>query len=391
MKHFIVVLICFLFCGSLLSQETFECLTPTSQIALNTWNNLRHDDYIPNEKTHIKTVRVALHYILPQKDEIDSLRNFEPIRRDGLLNGYEYAEKLVNMANIIWVNNEKMRLMPNNNTSVLEPKVQLQLSGVSYIYDDGEYRRFFKLHPYAKDEGFRNLDPTKGCIDVYVYNTDKVNDSGGVAGGIPAKYLAVRGGWLRYLTDLKRMKANTPTCGLEVHAWTLNHELGHCMSLYHTVVWGESDDCDDTPSVAEITAYADSLGRDDTDCGNSWEPVYDKKTREEITKDAYLTKSNNLMDYGNWAITPQQLGKIHYTLSHSLKDVTISNYEIDKLTISSMKRSDNSFTSKRIDIVPTSQMEIEEGESMILNSSEVSIQGDFSVQKGGYFVVNIEK
>ena len=56
-----------------------------------------------------------------------------------------------------------------------------------------------------------------------------------------------------------------------------------------------------------------------------------------------------------------------------------------------MKRSDNSFTSKRIDIVPTSQMEIEEGESMILNSSEVSIQGDFSVQKGGYFVVNIEK
>lgn len=391
MKQYMVLLIFFLLCSNVLSQESFECLTATPQKARNTWRNEIHDDYIPNEKTPIKTIRVSLHFILPQKDEIDSLRNFEPIRRDGLLNGYEYAEKLVNMANIIWVNNEKMRLMPNNNTPVLEPKVQLQLSGVSYIYDDGEYRRFFKLHPYAKDEGFRNLDPTKGCIDVYVYNTDKVNDSGGVAGGIPEKYLAVRGGWLRYLTDLKRMKADIPTYGLGVHAWTLNHELGHCMSLYHTVVWGESDDCDDTPSVAEITAYADSLGRDDTDCGNSWEPVYDKKTREEITKDAYLTKSNNLMDYGNWAITPQQLGKIHYTLSHSLKDVTISNYEIDKLTISSMKRSDNSFTSKRIDIVSTSHMEIEEGESMILNSSEVSIQGDFSVQKGGYFVVNIEK
>ncbi len=97
------------------------------------------------------------------------------------------------------------------------------------------------------------------------------------------------------------------------------------------------------------------------------------------------------MDYGNWAITSQQLGKIHYTLSHDLKDVTITNYEIDKLIVSSMEKRDNSFTSKYINVAPTSQMEIGEGESMILNSSEVSIQGDFRVQKGGYFVINIER
>lgn len=390
MKQSLAFLVFLLLCSSMLSQESFECLTLASDISLLSKRMSRHDECIPSEYTPTKTVRVALHFILPQKEEIDSLRNFEPVRKDGLLNGYEYAELLVGKANEIWVNNDKMRLMPNNTTPVLEPKVQLQLSGVSYIYSDNEYRRFFQHKPYVVGQ-FQNLDPTNNCIDVYVYNTDKVNDSGGVAGGIPANFLAVRGGWLRYLTDLDSIKEGRPIYGLGVHAWTLNHELGHCMNLFHTVVWGGSDDCDDTPSVAEITAYAESLGRKDTDCGNAWKPVIDKNTGKVITKDPHLTKSNNLMDYGDRAITPQQLGKIHYTLSHNLKNVTTTYYETNNLTVSRLEKPDNSFTSRQIEVTPISSIEIGEGESMILNGAEVSIRGEFSVQKGGYFVVNIEK
>ena len=269
---------------SFCSYGQFDCYISEDESRASS-NIPNSSDYIPVENTPMKYIRVNIHYMLRSQNHTDYPGNFTKTN-DGNGNsnytGYDYAEQLIKTANGRLDTNTQMNLPPNNSTNVIARKYRYVLNGVFFHENDNYY--FFPSTPdgaYGENKG--------ECINVF-FTKSNGSPAGGHANMTEYRWVEIKGAWERYLNDIV---VDSIENGLWVIAQTLNHEIGHNLSLKHTIRTSDGvcanveDFCSDTPTRNEII---NNYGHDPC-CG--W------------TVTDYC--SNNLMDYnGLDAITPEQ-------------------------------------------------------------------------------------
>ncbi len=220
--------------------------------------------------------------------------------------GYDYANDLIDMANYRLSLNQQMNLPPGNNTSVLEKKYRYVLDEVYFHRDNNHY--YYPSYPmslYGENKG--------SVVNIFLNNADG-GTGDGHANMSGDRYTEIRGAWEGYNFVL-----NDPNYSLDGNLWVvgnaINHEIGHNISLLHTIRYSSGaccdicdDGCDDTPIRQEML----NLGFDPC-CGWGGGSI--------------STCSNNQMDYsGSEALTPCQLGKIHYTLMYNMENYLVEDY-----------------------------------------------------------------
>ena len=256
--------------------------------------------YIPDAFTPIKTIKMNFHFMLKS----DSTLNFRPYD-DGLgdssFTAYDYSNEIISLMNLRLSVNEHMHLPQNNNTNVLSRQYRVCLKGVYFHYDDNAYT-FSSLSPgYLSESEIQqfSVNPESEVNVFFVYEDDPNSNGGGNANMDGNRYIRKKKSWQKYV--------QYGDIGFWADAFLLAHELGHNLGLRHTMLTGNGyccNECDDgfadTPTRIEII----NSGQPDPCPSFGDEGIY---------------YSNNMMDYsGLMAITPEQLGMVHYTLTHSM-------------------------------------------------------------------------
>jgi len=268
-------------------------------------------DFIPNETTTIKYIRMNIHFILLDDSDPDYPGNFTETD-DGNGNnsytGYDFAKDLIDKVNERLSYNIQMNMPPGNSTGVIDRKYRFILDAV-YFHENSTYY-YFPAYPnsvYSENGG--------EVINVY-FNHNAPGQSGGHghANTSGNRWVEMAGVWEKYIND-----------GLASYLWVkaggIIHESGHNLSLLHTMRTGggvcynnAEDYCDDTPTRGEIIT---NYGFDPC-CG--W--------------GGGDSCSNNAMDYdGDLAMTPLQLGRVHWTLEYEMEEYLTCFFNISDLNI----------------------------------------------------------
>lgn len=364
----VLLMIFQVFVLSICSYGQIECYVSEeeSRTSLNIPNS---SDYIPNSNTPMKYIRVNIHYILRNQNHPDYPGNFTKTS-DGNGNsnytGYDYAEQLIKTANHRLSTNTQMNLPPNNSTNVIARKYRYVLNGVFFHENDNHYIYSIYSNPdeiYGENKG--------KCINVYINHTyDTVIK--GDANNTGNRNVKICRLWKRYLEDIETGRGIEG--GIWVSAQTLNHEVGHNLSLKHTIRRGGGacanveDYCSDTPTRDEIIY---NYGHDPC-CGWS------------VT--AYC--SNNLMDYnGLDAITPEQLGRVHWTIENEIQEYKSCYFSNPLVNITSF--TDNkAYIGEKVSIPSGSSITINNGSALYINADNFEIVGTVEVGTNSMLIIN---
>ncbi len=251
----------------------------------------------PDLDIDIKYVPLRFHYILYSETEPGNFTEFTDGGVGGSFsNGYEFAEDLINRANIKLENSQNIIQYPNdgNPPPSYDPMYRFVLAneGTRYYIDPDCYDGNDCSHTQLMNKYLDESD-CKSAINIFA----QAGGGGGEASfSYECFYLRVTCLWEEY-----RDKVNNDPNIYGLLPFLIVHESGHVFGLEHlydTICTSDVDDCDDTPSIDTLISLGFSP---DSICnwGNPDEP-------------------NNVMDFGskkpNFTLTPCQLGKIHYHL-----------------------------------------------------------------------------
>jgi hypothetical protein len=293
-----------------ISQQELTCTFEESinQQLLDLGSNSECADflnYIPDEHTQMIYIKVNFHFIAKEDpfNPMNYTATWDGVDADNNYTGYDYAEGVMNMMNERLSVNGPMNMMPGNATPVLDRKYRFVLSGVHFWESDFYWGNLFPnelLDTFGINVGEE--------INVF-FQSHTINDAGILGGrasiGVGRSSIII-GGWNEYL------EYSIPNYWLS--AYEVLHETGHNLTLPHTMRYGANcsmnfdDGFTDTPTRAEVI----SMGFPDPCCPSAY-------TSPEC--------SNNMMDYSTEdVITPQQLGKIHYVLTHEMINYIDQDY-----------------------------------------------------------------
>lgn len=371
----LTVIIFALFAINLYSQnEGFRCEIENENRSWPTDGTILQ--YIPDEYTTTKYVRVNFHFML----KADSTLNFRPYD-DGLGNtsftGYDYANTIVNKVNQRLATNEQMHLPQGNSTPCLDRKYRIVLKGVYFHYDDNAYSYYRQSTGYMDNVelAYYSINPTTEINIFFLYDDDPNwnGSTGGRANMGGNRWVRMKAFWQQYRDNLSQ--SSSVFWGTSC---TLLHEIGHNLGLDHTMLtWNgqcdeyHDDGLTDTPTILEILA----MGYPNPCPGWGDEgPNY----------------SNNAMDYsGLVAMTPQQLGVIHYTLTHDMLNYLEDNYchinNMDDCVIT-----DSADLTWQNDRIMMSNLIIESGSKLTLEDCWLHMPSDarIIIKPGGKLIVD---
>ncbi|MFN5417167.1 MAG: hypothetical protein ACK5B9_08935 [Flavobacteriia bacterium] len=321
MKIFLTLLLN-LFCAIVWAQTPIVCLPPQSPEKVQQPVNL------PAKSVNdLKIVRLNVHFML----KTDGTGNFNEVTDgDGRnYSGYDYARKLIYYMNSQAAQNWPLQIPAGNSIPVQAKKYQYVLDAVYFWRNDATY--FFNTINYTtqgkdKDSVFnvflsKNSNPT-ASVGGYASTPSTTSHN---------KYTENQKYWTDYVANANN---GDPDGATWRHAINTSHEVGHLLSLSHTVQYDWADPCPvGCPGlVALVNIYNSSPSMPinytcDDGCA-------DTPTAWEITQanncsmhpacgwnhEGNPNCSNNLMDYtGLYSLSPCQIGKIHSCLENGLR------------------------------------------------------------------------
>jgi hypothetical protein len=312
-------------------------------------------------------------------------KNFPPVKYDdsGLMDAYEHAQSVLAICNGCYKYPSPMQLPPENQMPVIPAKIQFQLSGVFFHFDDEEYKRYYGRGVGISGKNRLLSENKDNCINIFVYGNSKAA-SNGVASSLGGDLLAVSGMWYQEVEDFPKIQAGETVYSRSLNGRLLAHELGHCLSLYHTILSRyDTDDLSDTPSYDEMDPILADKRMKDDHIGQFWIPALylnGDTIRDENIYRPY--KSNNLMDYNPFAaVTPLQVGKMRHHIAKSkanyLRGVFDVNYAVIREFVDN-----KTYIARRVSS-ESNKITIERGKALYVCCEEAEIGKNFEVKKGG--------
>lgn len=314
-------------------------------------------NYVPGSP--LKYIRIIIHFI--QKD--DGTGNFNETN-DGMspannFNGYDFASYITNYANSLLEDNHSMNLQPFGNVPVYDPGYRYQLSGVFFWRNSTLYNSYGALNSLQTIYG----QSTNSAINIFI--TSPQGNTGGYARQIGDNAVILFRPYTNYVESVN----NNNGWYNRASGIIINHEVGHCLNLFHTMLTNGGicdnkweDYCNDTPTIQQML----NLSKPDPCC---WNDVY---------------CSNNLMDYNAemQSITPDQLDRIHSSLTNDKLNFTACNYQNNSLTISTFGNNSGEYIAKYITVSGTSSI-IPNSKTVYIEGDEITLNSGFEVQLGG--------
>jgi len=157
----------------------------------------------------------------------------------------------------------------------------------------------------------------------------------------------------------------------------LMHETGHNLSLHHTMMTDQGncsdtwdDWCTDTPTRGYVKTHD---GVDPCCQGCQWNNP---------------TNSNNIMEYAGYdAITPEQLGRVHWTIANEIEEYQSCFYSTSSLNITSF--SDNTAYIAETVTIPTSvNIVVDNNKALYINCDQFVIEGALEIKLGAQLIIN---
>lgn len=302
----LVLLSCIQYFGQ--SPNDFDCFVEqvSGQNQSQMSGCMGYHNYIPDEYTIPKLVRVNFHFMCYTEDEP---RNFTATD-DGLGNtdytGYDVANEILNTANWFqwYVVNEghQMNLPPGNTTEVIPWNFQYELNGVFFHYSEEDYD---SASPYGLSSEYgEDLGNAVNAFLVYCESCS----GGGAANQSGNRAFFLSRIWQKYVEFGDDFHIPSAGSGIFQHEICHNFGLDHTMQAPWGPCWDQDDGIDDTPTRPEMIA----LGEPDPCCSTG-------------QSDPHCT--NNLMDYASGRVlTPQQLGLINESLVNSMRGYLANDF-----------------------------------------------------------------
>lgn len=255
-------------------------------------------NYIPDSHTQMKFLKVNVHFMQTEDvfNPMNFASNWDGVNAGSAMNGDAFANLVINTANQRLSANHEQTMPPGNNTPVIDRKYRYVLKGVYY---------------HASNTYWNNTSPTILRNQFGVNVGEELNiffvshpiNGGGISGGKSFysgdRACTVIGAWNAW------QLGDTDCYWLA--AYEVMHETGHSLSLRHPHRFDSGpcdnnwdDFCTDTPTRGYVIQ---NFGIDPC-CGST-----------VITPQC----CNNMMNYSaDDPITPQQLARVHYTLTHDM-------------------------------------------------------------------------
>ena len=335
----------------------------------------------------LKIVRINIHFML----KTDGTGNFnETTDGDGRnYSGYDYARNLVYYMYAQSVQNEQLNIPTGNSIPVNNKKYQFVLDAVYFWRNDATYNfNSINYSTQGKDkDSVMNIFLSYGntAVGGYASNTSSTSHT---------KYTENKSYWYAYVGN----RANgIEDGGIWDQAINTSHEMGHLLTLSHTVQWNSAppcptgcpgsttintacdDGCTDTPSAWEIT-QANNCTRHPA-CG--WPGGIG----------GWVDCSNNLMDYtGRYALSPCQINKIHSGLEGGLRSYLSCAAVADDVSFQDLGYPKISYFGKNILVGTTGSLsDITNQEKIQMYYSSTVELTNFEVRSDSEFEVILER
>lgn len=329
--------------------------------------------YLPNVNTVVKKLRLNVFFV--QKD--DGSGNFTETtdgNGNSNYNGYKYLADVLNFYYSSANNKSNSTMPPGNSIQNLPTKIEFEVESVNFIKNTSVYNNTTDIYGQGIINSQIGINRTRS-INMFLIGPAWF--TGNATIGNIEKYITMAGTWQRYQNDL--LTPEGPNFqrwwGYDIFGKTIFHELGHDLSLYHTMNTGacnSEDYCSDTPLGSVIQTQ---FGYNPC-C--QWNGVPSQCT-------------NNLMSYNNGnALTPCQLGRMHWTIENEVPLNKLCSYALNTLNVTTIGYPQVLYQARTITVSNASDP-LKSGEkALIVGQNSIELLPGFEAQLGSELELRIE-
>ncbi len=335
---------------------------------------------LPSNSTQLKYIRVNIHFILKDNGTGNFSETSDGINVANNYNGYMFAEDIIKACNELLSNNVEMRYQPSPPVEAIETNYKYILNGVFFHRSTSDY----ELSGQVGDACAFIMRAIVLSVNVgqainIFFGKEYENSSCAALGGYVVNQHGHRTNYEAYLNSNKNWWY------IAYIASRLNHEIGHNLSLLHTIRHGCGACCDNIPVIGECASGFCDDGCDDTP---TWQEIYATGIPDPC---CWNGCSNNLMDYSadvtTRALTPCQIDKVHEHIENFKVNYKSCSYISNVREIWSFTEN-QSYIAKKIEIPENKFIKVNNNNGLFINTEEFEINGEFEVELGSVLYVN---